>query len=151
MVHYKWSINNILFIYFSLLLSFYKYFLLKFCIFNIFFYICNEIQENIVMNIDKELERDIRSYCNLNGIKFTKYVNDLLKKQFMIEKYGNVPFGKIEETDSDKAVSKVESIKPVPIETEEKKDTDVQTDSVIQNDKKEAEIKTVRKIKIIKK
>jgi hypothetical protein len=43
------------------------------------------------MKIDVKLEADIKEYCKLNGIKATEFVNNILKKGLMTEKYGNKP------------------------------------------------------------
>ena len=42
--------------------------------------------------IDGNLYRDIKDYCNENSLQLSKFVSTLLKKQFMIEKYGDTPF-----------------------------------------------------------
>lgn len=44
------------------------------------------------MEIDKELYKEIKEYCKLNGLKPSEYVNSLLKKAFMEGKYGVSPF-----------------------------------------------------------
>lgn len=41
--------------------------------------------------IDAKLLREIKGYCELNGLNVEEYVNYLLKKAFMIEKYGDKP------------------------------------------------------------
>lgn len=54
------------------------------------------------MNFDNKLLSDIESYCKLNGLDSDKFVNDLLKKAFMVEKYGEKPsfmMKKVEEKD----------------------------------------------------
>ncbi len=43
------------------------------------------------MKIDVKLEADIKEYCKLNGIKATEFVNNILKKGLMVEKYGDKP------------------------------------------------------------
>lgn len=43
------------------------------------------------MEINKKLEQDISSYCKLNELDENKYINDLLRNAFMIDKYGNRP------------------------------------------------------------
>lgn len=43
------------------------------------------------MKIDINLESDIKEYCKLNGIKVTEFVNNILKKGLMVEKYGDKP------------------------------------------------------------
>lgn len=49
------------------------------------------------MEIDKELYKEIKEYCDINGIKPKKYVTELLKKAFMEDKYGISPFKKSED------------------------------------------------------
>ena len=44
------------------------------------------------MEIDKNLYQEIKEYCNLNGIKPKDYINTLLRKAFMQDKYGERPF-----------------------------------------------------------
>ena len=44
------------------------------------------------MEIDKELYKEIKAYCDLNGLKPKDFVHKLLKKAFMEEKYGTAPF-----------------------------------------------------------
>ena len=44
------------------------------------------------MEIDKKLYEDIKAYCKLNNLKVGEYVNGLLKKAFMEDKYGASPF-----------------------------------------------------------
>lgn len=46
------------------------------------------------MEIDKKLYEEIKSYCKLNGLKTSEYVNGLLKKAFLEEKYGKTPFSR---------------------------------------------------------
>ena len=46
------------------------------------------------MEIDKKLHEEIKEYCKLNGLKTAEYVNSLLKKAFMLDKYGVSPFSK---------------------------------------------------------
>ena len=52
---------------------------------------------------DDNFYNELYEYCKINGLKISSFVTDLLKKQFLIEQYGDTPFGKIE------------SIKPVLI------------------------------------
>lgn len=46
------------------------------------------------MEIDKKLYEEIKSYCKLNGLKTSEYINGLLKKAFLEEKYGKTPFSR---------------------------------------------------------
>ena len=41
--------------------------------------------------IKDKLYKDIVSYCELNELEIDTFINDLLKKSFMIEKYGEKP------------------------------------------------------------
>lgn len=43
------------------------------------------------MNINNKLLLDIESYCKINELNTEEFVNDLLKRAFMIEKYGEKP------------------------------------------------------------
>lgn len=45
-----------------------------------------------MIEIDKKLHKDIKEYCQLNGLIMKDFVNKLLKKAFTIEKYGDKPF-----------------------------------------------------------
>ena len=44
------------------------------------------------VEIDEKLYNDIKVYCWLNALKIKACVNELLKKAFIIEKYGETPF-----------------------------------------------------------
>lgn len=63
-----------------------------------------------MFEIDKRLHQDIKEYCKLNGLVMKDFVNKLLKKAFTIEKYGETPFGQVNE---------VQSILPIDYETPE--------------------------------
>lgn len=43
------------------------------------------------VNIEDKLYHDIREYCRLNKLTISVFVNDLLKKNFMVEKYDDAP------------------------------------------------------------
>ena len=43
------------------------------------------------VTIKDKLYKDIVAYCELNGLEVNGFINDLLKKNFMIEKYGEKP------------------------------------------------------------
>jgi hypothetical protein len=45
-----------------------------------------------MIELDKILHKDIKEYCQLNGLVMKDFVNKLLKKAFMVEKYGDKPF-----------------------------------------------------------
>lgn len=43
------------------------------------------------MEINKKLAQDISLYCKVNELDEDKYLNDLIRSAFMIDKYGNRP------------------------------------------------------------
>ena len=45
----------------------------------------------MLVTIKDKLFKDIHSYCSINDLDVETYINDMLKKSFMIEKYGNKP------------------------------------------------------------
>ena len=51
-------------------------------------------KHNIQIN-DSELYSRIVGYCKINGLKIGSFVTEMLRKQFMVEQYGDVPFGGI--------------------------------------------------------
>ena len=42
---------------------------------------------------DSKLYESIVEYCKENGLKVSSLCTDMLKKQFLIEKFGDIPFG----------------------------------------------------------
>ena len=48
-----------------------------------------------MIQIKNPLYNEIKEYCNLNEIKINTFINELLEKSFLIEKYGTSPFDKI--------------------------------------------------------
>ena len=47
---------------------------------------------------DNDLYRKISDYCKINDLKISKFVTEMLRKQFMIEQYGDTPFTTYETT-----------------------------------------------------
>ena len=47
--------------------------------------------------IDDKLYGEIKEYCKINNLKISKFVNDILQKAFLIEKYGEAPFRREED------------------------------------------------------
>ena len=45
-----------------------------------------------LVQIRPKLYADIKEYCQLNNFKIGWFINDLLQKSFMTEKYGDSPF-----------------------------------------------------------
>lgn len=41
--------------------------------------------------MDKNLEKEIKEYCKLNGLSYKAYVDKLLRGAFMVDKYGDKP------------------------------------------------------------
>ena len=48
--------------------------------------------------IDENLYNEINEYCKANGIKVSGFCNKELRKAIALEKYGDMPFGKIRDT-----------------------------------------------------
>lgn len=48
------------------------------------------------MEIDKNLYKEIKAYCDLNGLKARDFIHKLLKDAFIKEKYGDRPFAGVE-------------------------------------------------------
>ncbi len=59
------------------------------------------------VQIEDELYNDIKEYCKLNKLKIGSFINEILKKSFLVEKYGDTPF-----TNFGKKI--VENIEPIP-------------------------------------
>lgn len=47
---------------------------------------------------DDNLHRKISDYCKINDLKISKFVTEMLRRQFMIEQYGDTPFTTYETT-----------------------------------------------------
>ena len=47
------------------------------------------------MEIDKDLYKEIKAYCDLNGLKARDFIHKLLKDAFIKEKYGDRPFASV--------------------------------------------------------
>ena len=43
------------------------------------------------VNVEDRLYQDIKEYCRLNKLTISVFINDLLKKSFMVEKYDDAP------------------------------------------------------------
>lgn len=52
---------------------------------------------NHSISINENLYNDIRQYCELNGLKINVFCCDLLKKGLNTIKYGDIPFGVVEQ------------------------------------------------------
>ena len=61
-----------------------------------------------MIELDKKLHKDIKEYCQLNGLVMKDFVNKLLKKAFMVEKYGDKPFAEPKTSNLEKeAIEKI--------------------------------------------
>jgi len=77
-----------------------------------------------MIELDKKLHKDIKEYCQLNGLVMKDFVNKLLKKAFMVEKYGDKPFAEpkmsnLEKEAIEKIKDMVENQVDLPIEIAE--------------------------------
>jgi len=73
------------------------------------------------ISITDDLYKDIKEYCELNGLKISNLCCDLLKKAINELKYGDIPFGVVEQLKDNKVpVQYVEPIEPhlEPVATE---------------------------------
>ena len=50
------------------------------------------------IQISNELYSEIFEYCKINGLKVSNFITEMVRKQFMIEKYGDTPFTSYETT-----------------------------------------------------
>lgn len=69
------------------------------------------------MDINNKLLLDIESYCKINELNTEEFVNDLLKRAFMIEKYGEKPPFMVKSENTPKKVE----IQTVPEDFDDKK------------------------------
>ena len=93
--------------------------------------------------IDERLMRDIEQYCGLNGLDVESYVNGLIRRAFMVDKYGDRPrplasvWKKREEKADEKSVEYTFNVK-IEEETEKYKPSNIEKDEKqIDNVKKE--------------
>ena len=64
-----------------------------------------------MVELDKKLHKDIKEYCQLNGLVMKDFVNKLLKKAFMVEKYGDKPFAEPKMSNLEKeAIEKIKDM-----------------------------------------
>lgn len=82
------------------------------------------------IQIDEKLYRDISEYCRANDRKIGVFCTDMLRKQFLIEKYGDTPFGN---TDNDirieESFSSKEEVVSVPNAATEKEEASKKTEA----------------------
>ena len=58
------------------------------------------------VQIEDELYTNIKEYCKLNNLPIGSFINSILKKSFLIEKYGDTPFTNFDK----KTVGNIEEI-----------------------------------------
>ena len=93
---------------------------------------------------DDKLFEDIVSYCKLNKISIKMFCTDMLRKQFLIEKFGDIPFGELYSADDDK-------ITTTAIVKKENNDGDYEKSTLIEvQTDKDGENKTIEVIGIRK-
>ena len=51
---------------------------------------------------DDKLFEEIVAYCKLNNLQIKMFCTDMLRKQFLLEKFGDIPFGTLYSADKDK-------------------------------------------------
>ncbi len=78
-----------------------------------------EMSNSLTLNIKKQLNDDIKLYCQANNIEnIEQFCIEMLEKGFMVEKYGNSPgFVRVVEKNLDKISEEVikEPEKPVSL------------------------------------
>ena len=107
--------------------------------------------------IDERLLKEFKDFCKLNGIEPTKKINDILRNELNIMKYGTSPIDniKIENNEKNKPTKKKlgRPKKVKPIETK-REDTGIQEEN-IEPKKEEKQIiinpEPIKKVRIIKK
>ena len=90
-------------------------------IFASFLYICKNGYCMPNVNIDDKLYQEIKEYCKLNKLTISTFINDLLKKSFIIEKYDDAPpfFKKIKEEFTPEQFQQEYQQEPEPIKRKE--------------------------------
>ena len=96
-----------------------------------------------MIELDKKLHKDIKEYCQINGLVMKDLVNKLLKKAFMVEKYGDKPFAEpkisnLEKESIEKIKDMVEGQFDLPIEIAEAME-DVDFFELLGNEKNEVQ------------
>lgn len=104
------------------------------------------------VKIDEKLYSNIFEYCKINGLEIEEYVNNLLKKNFMIDKYGERPSYSQQVIVSNEPVKNIEEvIEENNIQTSEKNSVCATEEKVIETIEHEENILEVTKKKNIRK
>lgn len=69
------------------------------------------------ISIDDKLYADIKEYCDVNELRVREYVEGLLKKAFLTDKYGATPFAKETHNIDPEPAVKEEPKKEIPTTT----------------------------------
>lgn len=62
------------------------------------------MSEKHSISISDRLYSDIKEYCHLNDLKVNLFVEELIRKSFNVEKFGEKPFSKTEDIKQDTVV-----------------------------------------------
>ena len=92
-----------------------------------------------------KLYYDIQLYCVLNELDFDEYITDLLKKSFMIDKYGERPFSKAVPYEKPLPSNEI-ALKPTEVEIEVKKNEETK-EYVVETKETTIPVETVDKDK----
>ena len=105
------------------------------------------------MNVDikEKLYKDISDYCKANHLVIKDYVNDLLKKQFMIDKYGEKPgvnktTSNTQEIKKEVKIVEVADIKQPEPEVTEVVDTGVTVELVDEKKQEELVVEMIKEV-----
>ena len=99
------------------------------------------------VNVEDKLYREIKEYCRLNKLTIGAFVNDLLRKNFMVEKYDEMPpfFKKVREEFAPEQFQKEYQGEPEPIKKQEYIKPEVLSVEVKQDEKELAARERARK------
>lgn len=75
------------------------------------------------ITIEDTLYEEIKEFCSLNELKPQEYVGELLKKAFLVDKYGEAPpFFKKKSVENIPVAPETSNIETIKVETEIKKE-----------------------------
>ena len=75
------------------------------------------------IKITEKLHKELTAFCDLNSIKIEDFCEQAIKKELVTQKYGNIPFGVIEneqipETPKKDVLPEANIIQEKPVKTE---------------------------------
>ena len=73
------------------------------------------MSKHSIVITDDNLFYNITEYCRLNELKIGQFVTDMLKKQFAIEQYGDVPFTVYKKQKTEEKQIEVKNIEFEPV------------------------------------